>query len=205
MDDQGEGTAERLPSDIQFHWNIRSHRHGSSGSGPARAIRGFQTLLSCEHVPALGAWMCMYPRTVTGPHDSVREYGSVTLRRRKLEWSDDRNGFTTPRSSVFGPEFGEPDLSGFLHHNSRRTLSRFRRLPVRKRAQMPVDRCLIELKSGDTADVEAAKLRPLLGSEARPRMPPRSSARVRWCPAPEHAVRRTARLETRPGTVRVFG
>ena len=52
MDDQRERTPERRTRDVQFHWNIRRHRHGSSGPRPVGASRSLQTLLSREHVPA---------------------------------------------------------------------------------------------------------------------------------------------------------
>src|SRR6185436_18991084 len=52
MDDQGEGTPERLPSDIQFHRCIRWGRHGFYSPSPASARRSLQALLSREHVPA---------------------------------------------------------------------------------------------------------------------------------------------------------
>ena len=133
---------------------------------PARAllapVRSLQTLLSRQHVPAFGARVCMHPRIVAGPHDSVRENRSVALCCGKLQWSDDGDRFTSPRSRVSGSEFGEPHSPVFLHHDSGRTLGRLRRLPAWKRAQMPVDGCLTEMKSGDRADVEAAKLRSLL-------------------------------------------
>jgi hypothetical protein len=104
----------------------------------------------------------MHPRIVAGPHDSVRENRSVALCCGKLQWSDDGDSFTSPRSGVSGTDFGEPHSPVFLHHNSGRTLGRLRSLLVWKRAQMPVDGCLTEMKSGYRADVEAAKLRPLL-------------------------------------------
>src|SRR5687768_14470977 len=46
MDDQGERTSERLTTDVQFHWSIRWHRHGSSGPSPDSASRRLQTLRS---------------------------------------------------------------------------------------------------------------------------------------------------------------
>ena len=162
MDDQGERTPERCTSDVEFHWSIRSRRHGSSGPSPVGAGRSLQTLLSRQNVPAFGARVSMHPRIVARPHDSVRENRSVALCCGKLQWSDDGDSFTSPRGSVSGPEFGEPHSPVFLCHNSGRTLGRLRSLPAWKRAQMPVDGCLTEMKSGYHADVEAAKLRPLL-------------------------------------------
>jgi hypothetical protein len=103
MDDQGERTPERRTSDVQFHRNIRSHRHGSSGPSPVGASRSLQTLLSRQHVPALGAGVCMHPRTVAGPHDSVRENRGVARCCGKLQWSDDGDRLTSSRGSVRGP------------------------------------------------------------------------------------------------------
>ena len=95
MDDQGERAPERRTSDIEFHWNIRLHRHGSSGPSPVGASRSLQTLLSRPHVPAFGTRVCMHPRIVAGPHDSVRENGSEALCGGKLQWSDDGDSFTS--------------------------------------------------------------------------------------------------------------
>src|SRR5882672_3286582 len=162
MDDQGERTPERRTSDIQFHWSIRSHRHGSSGASPVGASRSLQALLSRQHVPALGPRVCMYSRAVAGPHDSVRENRSVALCCGKAQRSDDGDCFTSPRSGVSGPKFGEPRSPVFLHHDSGRAPGCLRSLPAWKRAQMPVDRSLTEMKSGYRADVEAAQLRSLL-------------------------------------------
>ena len=128
MDDQGERTPERRTSDVQFHWNICSHRRGSSGPSPVGASRSLQTLLSRQHVPAFGARVCMHPRIVSGPHDSVRENRSVALCCGKLQWPDDGDRFTSPRRSVSGSEFGEPYSPVFLHHDSSRTLGRLRSL-----------------------------------------------------------------------------
>ena len=138
------------------------HRHGSSGPSHVGAGRSLQTLLSRQHLPAFGARVCMHPRIVAGPHDSVRENRSVAVCCGKLQWSDDGDSFTSPRSTVSRPECGEPHSPVFLHHNSGRTLGRLSSLPAWKRAQMPVDGCLTEMKSGYRADVEAAKLRSLL-------------------------------------------
>jgi len=162
MDDQGERTPERRTGDVQFHWSIRPHCRGSSGSSPAGAGRSLQTLLPGQHVPAFGARVRMHPRIVAGPHDSVREHRSLALCCGKLQWSDDGDSFTAPRGSVSGTEFGEPHSAVFLHHYSGRTPGRVRSLPAGKRAQMPVDGCLTEMKSAYRADVEAAKLRSLL-------------------------------------------
>ena len=162
MDDQGERTPERRAGDVQFHWNIRSHRRGSSGPSPVGASRSLQTLLSRQHVPAFRARVCMHSGTVSGPHDRVRENRSVALCCGKLQRPDDGDGFTSPRRTVSGPEFREPHSPVFLHHDSRRTLGRLRSLPAWKPVQMPVDGCLTEMKSGYRADVEAAKLRSLL-------------------------------------------
>src|SRR5450432_3167773 len=156
MDDQGERPPERRTSDVQFHWNIWSHHHGSSSPSPVRASRSLQTLFSREHVPAFGAGVCMHPRTVARPHDGVRENRTVALCRGKLQGSDDGDSFTPSRSNVSGPEFGEPHSPVFLHHDSGRTLGHLCSLPVWKRAQMPVDGCLTEMKSRYRADVEAA-------------------------------------------------
>jgi hypothetical protein len=39
VDDQGERTPERRTRDVEFHWNIRSHRTGSTGASPVGASR----------------------------------------------------------------------------------------------------------------------------------------------------------------------
>ena len=96
-----------------------------------------------------------------GRMTAYREHRSVALCCGKLQWSDDGDRFTSPRGSVSGTEFGEPYSPVFLHHDSGRSLGRLRSTPAWKRAQMPVDGCLTEMKSGDHADVEAAKLRSL--------------------------------------------
>ena len=162
MDDEGERTPERRTGYIQFHWNVRRYRHGLSCASPIRPCGSLQALLSRQHVPAFGTRVRMDPRIVARPHDSVRQHRSVAPGCGKLQWSDDRDRFTSPRGSVSWTEFGEPHSAVFLHDNPGRTLRRVRGLPAWKRAQMPVDRCLIEMKAGDRADVEAAKLRPLL-------------------------------------------
>src|SRR5688572_3213194 len=162
MDDQSERTPERRTSDVQFHRNVRWHCRSSSSLSRDSASRSLQTLLSRQHVPAFGAGVCMHPRIVAGPHYSVGENRGVALCRGKLQRSDDGDGFTSPRSSVAGPEFGEPRSPVFLHHKSSRTLGRLRSFPAWKRAQVPVDGRLTEMKSGYRADVEAAKLRSLL-------------------------------------------
>ena len=201
MDDQGERTADRLTSDVQFHWRIRSHRHGSSGPGPGSASRSLQALLSRQHVPAFGARVCMHSGIVSGPHDSVREHRCVALCCGKLQRPDDGDGFTSPRRTVSGPEFREPHSPVFLHHDSSRTLGRLRSLPGWKRAQMPIDGCLTEMKSGYRADVEAAKLRSLLAQRQVQAGDFGQVLRVRRCLAPEPTGCRLARYERRPGTV----
>ena len=161
MDNQGERPPQRRTSDAQLHWNIGPHHHCSSRPSPVSARRSLQALLSCQHVPAFGAWVCMHPRLVARPHDSVRENRRVALCCGKLERPDDGDSLTAPRGSVSGPEFREPHSPVFFHHNPGRTLGRLRSLPVWKRAQMPVDGCSTEMKCRHRADVEAAKLRSL--------------------------------------------
>ena len=162
MDDQGERTPKRRAGNVQFHWNIRSHRRGSSGPSPVGASRCLQTLLSRQHVPAFRARVRMHSGTVPGPHDRVGENRSVALCCGKLQRPDDGDGFTGPRRTVSGPEFREPRSTVLLHHDSRGTLGRLRSLPAGKPVQMPVDGCFTEMKSGYRADVEAAKRRSLL-------------------------------------------
>ena len=161
MDDQGEGTPERLPSDIQFHRCIRWGRHGFSSPSPASARRSLQALLSREHVPALRSRVRMHSGTVSGPHDGVRENRSVALCWGKLQRPDDGDGFTASRHGVSRSEFREPYSPVFLHGDSGCTPGRLRRLPVWEYVQMPVDGGLTEMQSGDRSDVEAAELRSL--------------------------------------------
>ena len=162
MDDQGKRTPDRRSGDGQFHWSIPAHRHGAAGPALGGASRRLQTLLAREYLPAFGAGVCMHPRTVAGPHDSVREHRSVAACCGKLQWSYDGDRFASPRGSVSGTELGEPHPPVFLHHNAGRTFGRLRSLPAWKRSQMPVDGCLAEMKSAHRGDVEAAELRSLL-------------------------------------------
>ncbi len=162
MDNQGERAPERRTSNIQFHRNTGSHRHSPTDPSPVSAGRSLQTLLARKHVPAFGTRVYMHPRLVARPHDSVRKNRTVALCCGKLQRSDDGNSFASARSGISGPEFGEPNSPIFLYHNPGRTLGLLRSLPVWKRAQMPVDGWLAEMKSRYRADVEAAKLRSLL-------------------------------------------
>ena len=127
-----------------------------------RACGSLQALLSREHIPALRARVCVYSRTVARPHDRVRENGAVTLRYRKLQRSDDGDRFTSTRSGVARPELREPHAAVFLHDDSGRTPGRLGSLSASKRVEMPVDGRLREVEFLDRADVEAAKLGPLL-------------------------------------------
>jgi hypothetical protein len=162
VNDQGERTSDRLANDVQLHRRIRRHRHGPAGPRPVRTSRSLQALLTRQHVPTLGAWVRMHSRTVARPHDGVREHRSVALCCGKLQRPDDGDGFTSAWRTVSVAEFGEPHSPVFLHHDSRRTLGRLRSLPARKRAQVPVDGRLTEMKPGYRTHVEAAKLRALL-------------------------------------------
>jgi hypothetical protein len=162
MNDQGERPPDRRTGDVEFHWDIPFHRHGSAGPCLGGASRSVQTLLSRQHVPSFRARVCMHPRIVAGPHDRVREHGGVAPCCGKQQWADDGDGFASSRGRVSGTEFGEPHSTVFLHDNSGRTLDRLSSLPAWKGVQMPVDGCLAEVKSTDRPDVEAAKLRSLL-------------------------------------------
>ena len=110
VDDQGERAPERRTGDVQFHRNIRSHRHGSSGPSPVGASRSLQTLLPREHVPAFGARVCMHPRTVAGPHDRVRENRSVALCCGKLQRPDDGDA-SPPCGAGFGDRIRRATLA----------------------------------------------------------------------------------------------
>ena len=162
MDDQGKRPPERRTGYVQFHWNVRWYRHGLSRASPIRACGSLQALLSREHIPALRARVCVYSRTVARPHDRVRENGAITLGCWKLQRSDDGDSFTSTRSGVARPKFREPHAAVFLHDDSGRTPGRLGSLSASKRVEMPVDGRLTELECLDRADVEAAKLGPLL-------------------------------------------
>jgi len=162
MDNQGERPPECRTRDVQFHWNVGSHNHGSSGPTSDRARWSLQALFSREHVPAFRAWVGMHSRLIARPHDGIRENGTVGLCCGKLQRSDDGDDLTSPRSRVAGSDLGEPHSPVFLHHNAGRAPGRLRRLPGWKRAQVPVDGCLTEMQPRYGADVEAAELRSLL-------------------------------------------
>ena len=106
MDDQGKRPPEGRTGYIQFHWNIRWSRHGLSRASPISARRSLQALLSREHIPALGARVCVYSRTVARQHHRVRENGAIAFCYRKLQRSDDGDSFTSTRSGLARPKFG---------------------------------------------------------------------------------------------------
>ncbi len=162
MDDQGKRATDRSTGYVQFHWNVRLYRHGFSRAGPIRACGSLQALLSREHIPALGARVCVYSRTVARPHDRVRENGTIALGYWKLQRSDDGDRFASTRSAVARPKFRKPHASVFLRNDSGGAPGRFGSLSAFERVEMPVDGRLTELESLGRADVEAAKLRPLL-------------------------------------------
>ena len=149
MDDQGKRPPEDRAGDVQFHGNVRQYRHGLSRATPARACGSLQALLSREHIPALGARMCVHSRTVARPHDGVREDGAVTLGWWELQRSDDGDSFTSTRSGVACPELREPHPAVFLHDDSDRAPGRVGSLSASERAEMPVDGRLRELESLD--------------------------------------------------------
>lgn len=162
MDDEGERLAKCRTGDVQFHGNIGSRHHRSSGARPVSASRSLQTLLPRDDVPAFGAWMCMHSRLVARPHDRVRMDCSVARCGRKLKRPDDVDRFSPMRSEVSGPKFSEPSSPVLNDCQPGRALGRLSGLPCWERTQVPAAGCLIEMKASDHADVEAARCRSLL-------------------------------------------
>ncbi len=165
------------------------------------AIRRFQALLSRQHVPALGAGVCVDSRTVARPHDRVRENGTVTVGYWKPQRSDDGDGLhlqreavsrapnsdshTRPSSSTTIPVALLAASAAFLLPNVYAGASRRIRL-----AETGAPLTVPMLKQPNSVASHPA---------ARLRRPPRSNARVRRCRAPAPRGGRLTRFERRPG------
>ena len=161
MDDEGKRPPERGSSDVQFHWSIRSHRRGSSGPrlvAPAGVSRHCSP--ASTYQPSGPGCVCTLELS-PGRMTAYESTAAVALCCGSCSGPTMAIASPPARARSRGPNSGEPRSAVFLHDDSGCTLGRLRRLPGWKRVQMPVDGCFTEMKSGDGADVEAAKLRPL--------------------------------------------